>query len=173
MKEQVCNFQNNNYNELKGATIQWPLLFEENIMEKSAYANLGLKMNRTFREKREEEVFTLKDFLDHKWTISNNAELKKTFARELKSVLKKEDLFDLINSFFELESDLHLVLDQVEFEISILNFDEFYKNLSPVLMRSLLENSQTPDNAALLLQSIKESLRIAIEEELYQLEDHF
>ena len=140
-------------------------------MEGSVYSNLGLKMNRTFREKRDEEIFTLKDFLEHKWTLTSNEELKKTFARELKIVLQKENLFDLINGFFELESDLNLVLDQVEFEVSILNFDEFYKNLSPVLMRSLLENSQNPDNAALLLQSIKESLRIALEEELYQLED--
>lgn len=140
-------------------------------MEKSVYSNLGLKMNRTFREKRDEEIFTLKEFLEHKWTITSNEELKRTFARELKVVLQKENLFELISGFFELESDLHNALDQVDFEVSILNFDEFYKNLSPVLMRSLLENSQAPDNAALLLQSIKESLRIALEEELYQLED--
>ncbi|MDO9184323.1 MAG: hypothetical protein Q7U04_18050 [Bacteriovorax sp.] len=142
-------------------------------MEGSVYSNLGLKMNRTFREKRDEEVFTLKDFLEHKWTITSNEELKKTFARELKLILKKENLFDLINSFFALENDLNHVLDQVEFEVSILNFDEFYKNLSPVLMRSLLENSENSENAELVLQSIKESLRIALEEELSQLEDHF
>ena len=52
-----------------------------------------------------------------------------------------------------------------------LSFDEFYRNLSPVFMRSLLENTNHPDNAALILKSIKESLRIALEEELYQLED--
>lgn len=177
IKELICNFKNYNYNELKEGHLIVAFLFfklfDEKIMEGSVYSNLGLKMNRTFREKREEEVFTLKDFLEHKWTLTNNEELKRTFARELKIVLQKENLFDLINSFFELESDLHHVLDQVEFEVSILNFDEFYKNLSPVLMRSLLENSQAPDNAALLLQSIKESLRIALEEELYQLEDHF
>lgn len=149
------------------------LPFNEKIMEGSIYSNLGLKMNRTFREKRDEEVFTLKDFLEHKWSLNNNEELKRAFTRELKVVLQKENVFDLINGFFELESDLHHVLDQVEFEVSILNFDEFYKNLSPILMRSLLENSQAPDNAPLLLQSIKESLRIALEEELYQLEDHF
>lgn len=142
-------------------------------MERSVYNNLGLKLNRTFREKRDDEVFTLKDVLDHKWTLNSNEELKKMFSRELKIVLQNENLFDLINGFFELESDLHQILDQVEFEVSTLNFDEFYKNLSPVLMRSLLENSQDPDNASLLLQSIKESLRIALEEELYLLEDRF
>lgn len=142
-------------------------------MEGSVYSNLGLKMNRTFREKREEDIFTFKDFLEHKFTISTKEELKKTFARELKVVLQKENLFDLINSFFELEADLYHVLDLIEFEVKEYNFDEFYKNLSPVLMRSLLENAQSPDNAPLILKSIKESLRIALEEELYQLEDHF
>lgn len=142
-------------------------------MEGSVYSNLGLKMNRTFREKREEDIFTFKDFLEHKFTISSKEELKKTFARELKVVLQKENLFDLINSFFELEADLYHVLDLIEFEVKEYNFDEFYKNLSPVLMRSLLENAQSPDNAPLILKSIKESLRIALEEELYQLEDHF
>ncbi len=142
-------------------------------MDRSVYSNLGLKINRTFREKRDDEVFTLKDFLDHKWTITSNDELKKTFVRELKLILKKENLFDLIHSFFELENDLNLVVDQVDFKSSVVNFDEFYKNLSPILMRSLLENAQAPENAQLLLQSIKESLRIALEEELYQLEDRF
>ena len=140
-------------------------------MDGSIYSNLGLKRNRTFREKRDEEIFTLKDFLEHKWILNSNEELKKAFARELKAILKLENLFDLINGFFELESDLNNVLDQVDFEVSVLNFDEFYKNLSPVFMRSLLENSKHPENAKLLIQSIKEALRIALEEELYQLED--
>ncbi|MGZ3790331.1 MAG: hypothetical protein ACXVLQ_17495 [Bacteriovorax sp.] len=139
-------------------------------MEGSVYSNLGLKMNRTFQEKRSEEILTLKDFLEHKWTLQSADVLKKTFTRELKSVLQKENLFDLINAFFELEQDLHQAIGSVDFEIE-LNFDEFYKNLSPVLMRSILENSQHPDNAAKILKSIKESLRIAIEEEIYQLED--
>lgn len=143
-------------------------------MEGSVYNNLGSRINKSnqnFREKRDDELFSLKDFLDHKWTIQNNEELKKVFARELKLILKKDDLFDLINGFFELENDLNHVLDLVEFEVKALNFDEFYKNLSPVLMRALLENSTQPDNAALILKSIKESLRIALEEELHQLDD--
>jgi hypothetical protein len=139
-------------------------------MEGLVYNNLGLKKNRTFQEKRSEEILTLKDFLDHKWTIHNEAELKKTFARELKSILHKENLFELISSFFELETNLHHSIDIVEFEVN-MNLDEFYKNLSPVFMRSLLENVNHSDNAKMLLKSIKESLRIALEEELYQLED--
>lgn len=141
-------------------------------MEGSVYSNLGQKINRTFREKRDEDFFTLKDFLEHKFTIQSKEELQKIFGRDLKTVLQKENLFNLITAFFELESDLQQVLDLVDFEIDF-NFDEFYKNLSPVLMRSLLENAESSNNAALILKSIKESLRIALEEELYQLKDHF
>lgn len=139
-------------------------------MESSLYSNLGLRKNRTFQEKRPEDNLTLKDFIEHQFTLHNEEELKKTFARELKSLLQKENLFDLITAFFELETDLAAAIDSVDFEVN-LNFDEFYKNLSPVLMRSLLENSNRPDNAFQILKSIKESLRIAIEEELYQIED--
>ena len=32
-------------------------------------------------------------------------------------------------------------------------------------MRAMLENASTPDNAAVILKSIKEALRIALEEE--------
>ena len=142
-------------------------------MEGSVYNNLGLKMNRTFREKRDESIFTLKDFIDHKFLIQNNEELKRTFARDLKIVLQKENVFDLIGQFFELETNLLNAIDLVDFEVENFNFDEFYKNLSPVLMRALLENVQQSENAAQILKSIKESLRIALEEELYQLESHF
>ena len=143
-------------------------------MEGFVYNHLGSKLNkpnRAFKEKGDEEVFTLKDFLDHKWVLQSNLELKKVFSRELKLVLKNENLFDLINAFFELENNLNQTLDQVEFEVKVINFDDFYKNLSPVLMRAILENSKSPDNAELILNSIKESLRISIEEELYQLEE--
>lgn len=139
-------------------------------MDSSLYTNLGMRKNRTFQEKRPEDNLTLKDFIEHKFTLHNEDELKKTFSRELKGLLQKDNIFDLISAFFELEADLAAAVDAVDFEVN-LNFDEFYKNLSPVLMRSLLENSNRPDNAHLILKSIKESLRIALEEELYQLED--
>lgn len=142
-------------------------------MEGTVYSNLGSKLNksnRAFREKLDEEILTLKDFLEHKWTLHSAEELKTTFIRELKAALKKDNIFDLINSFFELEQDLHQALNSVDFEISF-NFDEFYKNVSPLLLRSVLENSNHPDDAHAILKSIKESLRIALEEELYRIED--
>ena len=40
-------------------------------------------------------------------------------------------------------------------------------------MRAILENASHPDNGALILKSIKESLRIALEGELYRFEDQY
>ncbi len=140
-------------------------------MEGSVYSSLGLRMNRTFREKPGGELLTLKDFLDHKFVISNQEELKKIFVKDLKNILLKDNLFDLIQSFFDLETDLHAAVESLGFEVSVLNFDEFYKNLSPVLMRALLENSNQDHNAKAILLSIREALRIALEEELVQIED--
>lgn len=140
-------------------------------MESSVYNTLGLKINRTFPDKKE-EILGVKDFLDNKIVIQNEDELRKIFANDLKNILKRDNLFDLIQGFFDLEQDLSHAFDRLDFEATIVNFDEFYKNLSPVLMRALLENTADPDNAAAILKSIKEALRIAYEEELYQLENY-
>ena len=138
-----------------------------------SYGSLGLRANRSFRDKQSNELLTLKDFIERKFQIQNVVELKRIFIKDLKVVLAKENLFDLIQSFFDLETDLNHAIDLVDSDtdINLVNFDEFYKNLSPVLMRALLENAATPDNAQIILKSIKEALRIALEEELVQLED--
>jgi hypothetical protein len=140
-------------------------------MESSVYNTLGLKMNRTFPDKKEKNL-GIKDFLDNKIVIQTEDELRKIFANDLKNILKRDNLFDLIQGFFDLEQDLSHAFDRLDFEATIVNFDEFYKNLSPVLMRALLENAADPDNASAILKSIKEALRIAYEEELYQLENY-
>lgn len=138
-------------------------------MENNLYSNLGNRINRTYQDKRDLDLLTIKDFLDNKWIIHNSNELKKTFINELKRLLKKENLFDLIESFFELENDLHLAEEKLMLD-EIVSFDEFYKNLSPVMMRSLLDHAKASQNSEIILASIKESIRIAIEEQIYQIE---
>jgi len=140
-------------------------------MEGSVYSNLGLKKNRTFQENRDNKLFTLKDILDRKVFINSPSELKQIFINDLKNVLQKENVFSLIENFFQLEHDLHLAQDQFDFDNSPLNFEEFYKNLSPILMRALLENANQANNAENLLKAIKESIRIALEEELHLIDD--
>lgn len=141
-------------------------------MEGSVYNSLGLRMKRMNRDKAETELLTLRDFVDKRFVIHDEDELKKIFVKDLKRILEKESLFDLIQGFFELETDLSHAYERLDFDTTLVNFDEFYKNLSPVLMRSLLENATNGENAPMILKSIKEALRIALEEELVQLEDH-
>ncbi len=140
-------------------------------MEGSTYSSLGLRARQLRNERDASQLLTLKDFVEKKFSIHSEDELKKYFAKDLKALLQKENLFDIIQGFFDLETDLTNAYERLDFEVSIVNFDEFYKNLSPVLMRALLENSHHPDNAPMILKSIKEALRIALEEELVQVED--
>lgn len=142
-------------------------------MEGSIYSNLGLKKNRTFQEKRDSRLITLKDVLERKILIHNSDELTRVFINELKTILLTENVFVLIDNFFQLEHELHTALDMFDFDLPKLNFEEFYRNLSPVLMRSLLENANNAGNAEALLNTIKESIRIALEEELHQIDDHY
>lgn len=142
-------------------------------MEGSIYSNLGLKKNRTFQEKRDSKLYNLREIIERKFIVNEASELKQAFINDLKNVLLKDDVFQLIESFFFLEQNLHLALEQVDFDTPVMNFEEFYKNLSPVLMRALLENVNNSANAEALLNSIKESIRIALEEELHQIDDQY
>lgn len=145
----------------------------ETIMEGSIYSNLGLKKNRTFQEKRDSKLYNLREIIERKFIVNEASEFKQAFINDLKNVLLKDDVFQLIESFFFLEQNLHLALEQVDFDTPVLNFEEFYRNLSPVLMRALLENVNNSSNAEAILNSIKESIRIALEEELHQIDDQY
>ena len=145
----------------------------ETIMEGSIYSNLGLKKNRTFQEKRDSKLYNLREIIERKFIVNEASEFKQAFINDLKNVLLKDDVFQLIESFFFLEQNLYLALEQVDFDTPVLNFEEFYRNLSPVLMRALLENVSNSSNAEAILNSIKESIRIALEEELHQIDDQY
>lgn len=146
------------------------LVFEF-YMESSIYTSASLKINKAFREREAQSLLTLKDFLDHKFIIQGSDQLKKVFIKDLKKLLEEENIFILIQHFFDLESDLNNALERLDLETNFINFDEFYKNLSPVILRGLLENVSTSESAPGVLNSIKEALRIALEEELLKIED--
>jgi hypothetical protein len=139
-------------------------------MENSIYSNLGNRINKTFRDKRDTENLTIKDFIENKWSIANKSEFKEVFIREIKVLLNKENLFDLIQAFFELETNVQIAVEKLMLDEE-LSFDEFYRNLSPVLMRSLLEVAPYSNNNEMILNSIKESIRISLESEIFHLGD--
>jgi hypothetical protein len=88
------------------------------------------------------------------------------FVLELKSLLTIEDLSKLIEKIFSLQTTLEKLSHFVPNDIMVPNLDEFYKLLSPILMRSLQEH-MLDQNSQILMNSWKNAIRIAIEEELY------
>lgn len=83
--------------------------------------------------------FLLSDFLDHRFNLLTKEEYLKAFSNELKLVLSKNTLADLVEAFFELESHHHLAETRVGFETKDIRFDDFYKSLSPIILKSLID----------------------------------
>lgn len=142
-------------------------------MQNLGYGNLGNKINRVARDRQTNIVLSLKDINSNRFTIQNTEELKRIFISDLKKLLVSENIFTLIQEFFDLETELALAVERLDQDENIFNFEEFYKNFSPVLMRAILENEKKPEDGEQVLKSIKESLRIALEGELYRFEDHY
>lgn len=142
-------------------------------MENLGYGNLGNKINRVSRDRQTNILLSLKDINSNKFSIQNTDELKRIFISDLKNVLANENIFNLIQEFFDLETELQVAVERLDQDDNIFNFEEFYKSFSPVLMRAILENTKNPEDGELILKSIKESLRIALESELYRFEDHY
>ncbi len=111
--------------------------------------------------------FLLSDFLDHRFNLLTKDEYLKAFSNELKQVLSKNSLPDLVEAFFDLESHHHLAESRVGFEIKDIRFDEFYKNLSPIILKSLidLKNDFQNKRSEKIEQQLIETLRISIEDE--------
>jgi hypothetical protein len=147
--------------------------YNEGVMENLGYGNLGNKLNRIAKDRQNNTILSLKDINANRFNIQNSRELKKIFSADLKKVLKNENIFNFITDFFELENELQIAIERLVLDEDLFNFDEFYKNFSPLLMRAILENSTNPEDSEQILKSIKESLRIALEGELYRLEDQY
>jgi hypothetical protein len=142
-------------------------------MENLGYGNLGNKLNRIAKDRQNNTFLSLKDINVNRFHVQNSGELKKIFSADLKKVLKNENIFNFITDFFDLENELQIAIERLVLDEDVFNFDEFYKNFSPLLMRAILENSTKPEDGELILKSIKESLRIALEGELYRFEDQY
>lgn len=161
-----CNFKNYIYNKGEGGCL--PLF----CLRCSLYSNLGNKVNKV-KKALPLEVnadFLLSDFLDHRFNLLTKEEYLKAFSNELKLVLAKNTLADIIEAFFELESHHHLAETRVGFETKDIRFDEFYKNLSPVLLKSLFElkSDFAHKRGEKIEQTLIETLRISIEDEFDQ-----
>ncbi len=135
-------------------------------MEKDLYTILGNKVNRVIPQKAEGE-FLLSDFLDHRFNLLSKEQYLRAFSNELKLVLSKSTTHDLIKAFFDLESHHHLAESRVGFNLQDLRFDEFYKNISPVILKSVMDlNLQKGEvSSEQIEQILLETIRITVEDE--------
>lgn len=94
-------------------------------------------------------------------------DIENAYNEELKCLLKLEDLHSILNSLLELETNLEKLDDGRALHIE-KRFYDFHNCLSPLLLRALKDSLDADESAERSLQSIKEAIRICVEEELYR-----
>jgi hypothetical protein len=112
------------------------------------------------------QSLSLEELLKADSHLISSAQVIDAFVLELKELLAIENLSKLIEKIFSLQMILEKLSQYLPNDIVVPNLDEFYKLLSPILMRSLQEHI-LDQNSQVLMESWKNAIRIAIEEELY------
>jgi len=128
------------------------------------YSNIRIKQTKLANFA--ESALTLEEILKSDLQVVPEKQIIEAFVLELKSLLTLENLSKLIERIFSLQYTLEKLSVQTPNDILVPNLDEFYKLLSPILMRSLQEHI-LDQNSNVLMESWKNAIRIAIEEELY------
>lgn len=121
------------------------------------------RLNKSLLFKEDgESLFSLKPEHVHRITTGR---LLQMFCHDLKDLLTIEEPLDLFKRVESLE--FHLESLREEDSDKIPNLDDFFKVLSPVLMRAVIENIESDEGREALHQGFLEALRIAIEEEIH------
>ncbi len=111
---------------------------------------------------------TVKLFDLKKRVIMDEREITMVFCNALKSVLELEAVSEMIEELFSIECQLEQLKENKLFQKFFL-MDDFYRNMAPILLRSILENCSKTKLGDGSADSVKEALRVAIEEEIYVL----
>ncbi len=107
-------------------------------------------------------------------TTLTSEKIINALCNDLREILKKEDISSLIQGIFSIESSLHELkkIKSSDHDDFILDFSRLYQKLSPIILRAILEGvSPNKDCSAKCTKMIKEAIRVAVEEELYLLQD--
>jgi hypothetical protein len=135
-----------------------------------------IEKNRRNSQVLAKKLISLRDLdADNSVHIDQNTIIQ-LFCNDLKSLLELTDLSELIKRLNHLDQLLGHLNDE-EFDHEIPNLDDFFRTLSPILLRSVSqtldslskenENSLQEDGEETLLMGWLESLRISIEEEIH------
>ncbi len=136
------------------------------MAELNNYDFYRVKKSKLFDEKMD-NVLSLSEI-----SGKERVHVVKAFCNDLRLVLSCVHVNDMIEKIFQID----LLLQNIQESNSVAessrdglqsdqipSLSEFYKSLSPILLRSLWENSDNSELSKVWL----ESLRVAIEEELY------
>jgi hypothetical protein len=112
---------------------------------------------------------TLESVLKQDFEIITKEQVVKGFCNDLRILLKSDDVYELIHGIFAIEHNISYISENIfEDGNDLPTLGEFHRNLSPVLLRALLDNAASSDSDSYNVEKEwKEALRISIEEELY------
>ena len=82
----------------------------------------------------------------------------------------EEDLKVMISGIFRIQNQLSELLEEKNMDIT-LSLDDFFRQLSPLLLEVLWENANQDVDQSKLLKKLQEAIRISLEEELYLWQD--
>lgn len=139
------------------------------MIEENLYTDFGVMPKRTRALANDLDVsYSLVELLQRDWEPVDGKKVIKSFSNDLKRLLEIDDVYLLAREIFSIEHNLSLFIDVLESsELPVPSMDRFYKNLSPIFLRAICENAETPEDTNNVIHSWTEALRIAIEEEYY------
>jgi hypothetical protein len=110
----------------------------------------------------------LDDFLDRQIT---EGEFLLALCNSFKDILDKKTVRSIIESIFKLEGTLYKLKAKYPENSIIEDLADFYKSLSPMLLRVMWEQTAVGRTSTNLLDGLVSSLHVALEEELFYWQD--
>jgi hypothetical protein len=132
-------------------------------MSEQTYSYFGGMFSKGANINSSRVIETLLDLKNR--TIKDDREIIMTFCNALKDVLELDTVSSMIDELFSIESQLEQLKDNKVFQ-NYFFMDDFYRNLAPIILRSIQEGADVSAEGA-FGDSLKEALRVAIEEEIY------
>ncbi|OFZ24959.1 MAG: hypothetical protein A2381_12850 [Bdellovibrionales bacterium RIFOXYB1_FULL_37_110] len=134
-----------------------------------SYLELGRKMSRPAGGVRPTKASFL---ANNKINYSEftDKDIVEGYCDDLLKLLGEEDLRVMISGIFRIQNQLSELLEEKNMDHS-LSLDDFFRQLSPLLLEVLWETANQEVDQSQLLKKFQEAIRISLEEELYLWQD--
>jgi hypothetical protein len=136
------------------------------------------KKNKNFNlpHYNDEGSFSLRDCLHEKWKFISQEDITKAYCHDLISAIEGDSIKEIVQKILEVENNLSQVRERLDDDdpIEVPKLEEFYKALSPIFLRSLLEMpNKISEDMDETFKGWIEALRVAVEEEIYSIKEEF